>query len=714
MKRKIKSLNLLFVFLIAAGAWSGEIVPWFDDGDALVDYTAAFDETGSDITSLNPASKITFAAKFTPAELDVTEETGPVLLIETGGSKFGSGLYICNGEIVYALRTSGNSSDRELTDLDGSDGSSSVAMGKALEGQENKVYASLDLTTGMVFSSVNGVRKINYLYNAPTSTNLTGNQAVTFLGDTGLGSTGGLAGTNPLLSDSNAWMFSGIAGAPVRGQIFNQAVNPSVMANTPSPQVNEENIDPAVISEVSFNTAEDPENAGSQNPDVTGHFVTFYEGTGADPNLSLPELYGTFVPAGTDPISVTVNSPETFELDLGQTIYWRVEEQISGAPEGDAGNVTGPFWGFETLPPKPAADIQPEDEAVFADQQAVFEFTFTSKSAASAAWFKEGDPDTELLESDPDVTIDLVQNGDEYTSTLSIANPEAADEGYYYCTAENDFGTADSESVSMAVKRMVVYWPFDGDYIDYSGEGNDITPYADPVPEQWVDGVDPAKTGQAISTIGNRESAGETDPLNVAEYTNEITVSVWLKWPGPDSFSTLNYRQIVCSMDDSENSFFLEIDNRDGWILINAPGYSPYPFYQIARNEWTHIAFTASADEVAAVYVNGSQYDITEPGRYSINQVSKPIFFASDFEDSENLNNVLEAVFDDVRIYNYAMSPEEIAGIYYDVSGEQICVEPNADNLKYDFNGDCTVDFDDLAALSIDWLNDKLYLSSLE
>ncbi|WP_161488122.1 LamG-like jellyroll fold domain-containing protein [Sedimentisphaera cyanobacteriorum] len=694
---------------------AGDIVSWFDDGDALVDYTAAKDGSGGDISALNPGSTITHAAKITPSQLDVTEESGPVVIIEAGGTLHGSGIYICNGEFVFALRTGADDGARELTDLDGTDGAMSVEMGEAIAGQENTVYASLNLTTGMILTSVNGNTEIRYLVNAVSSDNLTGNQTVAFLGDQALSiHMGGLSGgndqENPFLNQSNTWIFDGVAGEPVRGQIFGIAVNPNLMANNPAPATSSVNIDPDVVSEAAFETAEDPANPGSQHPDVTGHFVTFYQGLNGDPNLGLPPLYETFVPAGSDPITVPINTPETFELDLGQEVFWRVEEQINGAPEGDSANILSPVWSFETLPPVPAAVSQPEDQAVFAGEQAVFEFSFTSKTAASAAWYKEGDPDTELLESDPDVTIELAQDGDSYTSTLYIDNAEVADQGYYYCLASNTDGDTQSSSAALAVKRMVGYWPLDGDYQDYSGEGHDVTPYGEPDPAQWVDGVAPAQTGQALSTIGRRESTGETEPFNAAEYTDEITASLWLKWPGTDDYGVI-WRGIFSSRDDSVINWFLEIDNRNGIVRVNAPGYDAYQFAQISPDEWVHIAFTSSKDEVGAFYINGSQVAITNPGRYSINDTSRPVILGS---TQENIDNMIEAVMDDVRLYNYAMSPEEIAGIYYDVTGEQICVEPNAENLVYDINGDCEVGLDDLAAVSVDWLNSKIFTGAAE
>ncbi|AQQ08742.1 Immunoglobulin I-set domain protein [Sedimentisphaera cyanobacteriorum] len=714
-----KLLLILFCCLVAASAWAGEIVPQFDDGDALVDYTAARDGVANpaDIISLNPGSSITFAAKFTPSVADVTEDSGPVAVIETGGTTYGSGIWLCNGELHYAFRAnvSGNN-DRTFDDFAFADGAGAVKMGNVEAEQEVKAWVSLDLNSGTVLCSVNGVKRIYYLDTYPASTNLTGNQSVSFLTNGSIigGHMGGLnLSSEPLLNDGNVWGMNPVPGTELRGQIFSIVADPDLMANDPVPASGSVNIDPDVISEVSFDTAEDPENSGSQNPDVTGHFVTFYQGANGDPNLDMAPLYETFVSAAADPITVPINTAGTFQIQLGQEVFWCVEEQISGAPEGDPANITGPLWNFETLPATPAAVSQPEDEAVFAGEQAVFEYTFTSKSAANAAWYKQGEPDVEMLESDPDVTISLAQNGDEFTSTLYIDNVEVADQGYYYCIASNDAGDTQSSSASLAVKRMVAYWPLDGDYQDYSGEGNHLTPYAEPIAEQWVDGVDPAKTGQALSTIEHRDTVAQTEPFAAAEYTDEVTMSMWLYWPGADSHPANNHlRTIFGSRDSNQNNWFWEFDQRTGRISVNAPGYNPYDYYNLPKSEWVYLAVTVSAEEVATFYVNGSEIDQTNPGRYSINTANVPVLLGTNQLD--NLDFCTEAIYDDVRLYNYAMPPEDIAGLYYDVSGEQICVGPNAENLAYDVNGDCEVGIEDIAQLSVDWLNSMLYPSAGE
>ncbi|OXU15609.1 LamG domain-containing protein [Sedimentisphaera salicampi] len=340
----IKIVYFLAVISFAiAPARSGEIVPWLDDSEALVDYTAPKDGASGDVPALNPESEITFAAKFTPSRADLDEQTGPVVIIEVGGVLHGSGLYICGGELVYAVRTGGDAPVRELMDLDNIDGAVSVVLGDLNAGQENKAYVSLNLQTGMVFSSVNGERQIKYLINAPQSTDLTGNRTSAFLGKDQLSiHMGGLNDnyTEPFLDMDNRQIFQGLQGTPVRGQIFDQAVSPPEPCS-PSP----ENGSDARVSLSSFSWAGGMY-ANSYNvylgtslenvtqADSANHFGTLLH----QPQISGPDLQGRFE------LGLTENQ---IYLDEQTTYYWKVEAINSGYAESPW---QGQVWAVNTDP----------------------------------------------------------------------------------------------------------------------------------------------------------------------------------------------------------------------------------------------------------------------------------------------------------------------------------------------------------------------------
>ena len=66
---------------------------------------------------------------------------------------------------------------------------------------------------------------------------------------------------------------------------------------------------------------------------------------------------------------------------------------------------------------------------------------------------------------------------------------------------------------------------------------------------------------------------------------------------------------------------------------------------------------------------------------------------------------LLYGMIDDVKIYNYARTTEQVANDYLAVKGGWVCNNEGTADLNYDFNHDCQVDLADFAMLAADWLN---------
>jgi hypothetical protein len=64
---------------------------------------------------------------------------------------------------------------------------------------------------------------------------------------------------------------------------------------------------------------------------------------------------------------------------------------------------------------------------------------------------------------------------------------------------------------------------------------------------------------------------------------------------------------------------------------------------------------------------------------------------------------------DDLKIYNYARTVEEVAQDYLAVRGEWIC-DQSLPALTYDFDGNCRVDLSDFAIFASEWLqSNRIY-----
>ncbi|ARN57797.1 Immunoglobulin I-set domain protein [Sedimentisphaera salicampi] len=717
MLKKMKSLIFLCSVLAAAGVWAGDIVPGFDDADALCDYTAARDGQTSDPVNIDPGSQITFAARFTPAAIDVSDPANPVVVLEVGGTTFGSGFYICNGTLVYALKTgAGGTPQTGLEDLDLGDSAASVILGELQAEEQVEVFLSLDLSTGKVAYSINGDYAVKKFINHPGQTNLTGNNSVAFLGAGGLNSghmgglTGGDNGQMDLLNADHIFSMQGVEGADIRGQIFNDVFDDSYIPHDPNPASGAVNVDPSSTTSLSFYTAEDLANPGAQNPDVTAHFVTFYEGADGEPNMDQIISEDT-IAAGADPISF----PYSFQR--GDEVFWQIEEQINGAAKGSEENIKGPVWSFKALKTIPSFLDQPEDQLVFEDEDAEFVCGINSGEPISTLnWYKVGEPDVVVDDSDPDITITTVQDGEDYTSTLTITNLEMADEGQYYCQAENINGTNTSDSASLKLKRLVAHYQFDGDYTD-SASGYDITPYDTELTGQWTEGV----IGQALNlkdfadeNATPTSSGGNTaDLLYPGEGTGMMTLSAWIQWSGPNPAGGF-WSHWFGNDGAGGFNFAIQANRGGGRLHINSPNgvmdplfdnFLPGSIENLIQDEW--VLVTATANTVSGkLYMNGQL--VLEDSGFSIATNETNIYVGC---EGSSTNKPAYGYIDDARVYNYILSDDEVAQLYYDVTGESVCSDFNAENLQYDFDGDCQVSLSDLQTAAGGWLNSKLYPS---
>lgn len=713
------------VFCITAGGLqAGVIVPGLDDSTALSNFTAAHAGIDQgDMPYKITTGRITLAARFNP---DASQMAGgPVIVIEAGGTTNGTGLYIGDGQLIFgAKNASAAGVPTSMMDTNFNDGVLAITLGPVKFGVENVVYASLDVNAGKLISSVNGIVK-TYTITTTGSKNLDGNRSVSFLGSgaVNFGHMGGLteggATTFPLLFWNNAVNMTQTAGYNnQRGQVFEGVANLDVLPRNPIPASGAVNVDPAVVTQLQFDTAGDPANPGSQNPDVTGHFVTVYQVQNGEPNTILPPLLETFAAAGTDPIAVDY----TFELD--ELVYWQVEEQVAGKSKGDPNNIVGPIWFFSALSSVPVITAAPVDSFVFSAGQGVFTCEFASKSELTAVeWYRGGDPNNPVSDSDPDVTITLDQNGDIYTSTLSIAHVELADQDSYWCYVQNTAGEATSDAAILIIKRKVAHWTLDeadlvgGQYLDISGEGHHAIPDIVPGSTSFVDGVDPAKTGDGLDFTVEPLSIADSGDWAPSLSTGQVSISGWLKWAGSNGAwqGVVSNRSAVGA---ATANFYIEIRQDNGRLQVGGiPGSGDVQVAPLPVGEWAHMAVTARAGEVT-VYINGMPLN-TSTSAQAVYQNVVPVRIGALDRNatSGNLLSPYNGAMDDIRIFNYALSSAEAADLYYAVKEMPVCLNLQGLDLRFDVAGggalgdepDCRISLQDFSAFAGTWLNCGLY-----
>jgi hypothetical protein len=145
-----------------------------------------------------------------------------------------------------------------------------------------------------------------------------------------------------------------------------------------------------------------------------------------------------------------------------------------------------------------------------------------------------------------------------------------------------------------------------------------------------------------------------------------------------------------------------EIDEDDKYVKYGTESDDD----ALNSNEWTHVAGTYDGNAVKC-YINGEVAG-TEPNAGSL------VFLSQDTNDlaignrAENMGTPLIGTIDDVRVYDYGLSAEEIA--YLATDGTGILAVQSIANLYNDEDfGKRAVNFKDLAKLAAGWRDQELW-----
>ncbi len=209
-------------------------------------------------------------------------------------------------------------------------------------------------------------------------------------------------------------------------------------------------------------------------------------------------------------------------------------------------------------------------------------------------------------------------------------------------------------------------WHFDeGNGItvnDFSGNTNtgtliNMNPLTD-----WVDG----KFGMGLEFDGDNDYIEAPDSSSLDTITSEITLIVWVK-----PFITAKQAMIekwLYGLGISERSFVL-YSSADGKINfeLSADGTSVNAIWLISENTldnniWSHVAVTSDGTTVK-IYINGEQDPNIENSPAGINPSNANLHFGRWWTDDQ-WYDPFNGIIDEVKIYNHALSSEEILADY--------------------------------------------------
>jgi len=218
--------------------------------------------------------------------------------------------------------------------------------------------------------------------------------------------------------------------------------------------------------------------------------------------------------------------------------------------------------------------------------------------------------------------------------------------------------------------NLIGWWKFDYGYgiiaADSSGNRNNGTLFGD---TKWV----PGKTGGAVDFDGTGDGVTISNESNF-DITGNITVMAWIKIHEPG----INRQKCFVSKGFT-TSWKLYIQDREGRPIFECDGLGPYDnvWGNVNMNDgnWYHLAGVYDGSKIY-MYVNGA-LDNWENASGVISTNNYDVCIGENLELTKIGFNGL---VDDVRIYNCAISGDEIYKIY--TGGRAINPNP-ADDAKY-------------------------------
>ena len=209
-------------------------------------------------------------------------------------------------------------------------------------------------------------------------------------------------------------------------------------------------------------------------------------------------------------------------------------------------------------------------------------------------------------------------------------------------------------------KGLVLYLPFDegsGKVAkDASGNGNDGELKGDC---EWVEG----KFGKAIRVHPASGAYVEVPHSDSLDITKAITLEAWVQ---TNSLPQSHCAFISKATTDQTGSFILHISNDAGFyvtlvIFIGVQGPWPPPAIGITTiGEWHHFAGTYDGVELA-VYIDGElQAKANRSTTGDIDRSKNPVVIGRDNRADFLLSRNMDAIVDEVRIWNRVLSEGEI------------------------------------------------------
>ena len=305
---------------------------------------------------------------------------------------------------------------------------------------------------------------------------------------------------------------------------------------------------------------------------------------------------------------------------------------------------------------KPEITTQPQAQTVYADNNVSFSVTAEGKYL-TYQWKKDG--------------VDLAG---ETNATLNISDANATlHDGNYSVVVSNDFGSVESNKVEVQISDVLLnglvgWWKFDEGSgtvaYDSSGNGNDGNLTNGPT---WTAG----KIGGALSFDG------VNDYLKLSKYSLHTNFSVSF-WANPTSNTNTfsesinantanlgNHRIILYGSrpqgfpPSSNAGFGISIGKNSIYATAHSSNlYTPILVRQASFSDWTSFTFIVN-NNTPTLFVDGELIKNGLNPNKTLHLISN-----SGFAIGKGAYGSYHGLIDDVRIYDRALSAEEVQALY--------------------------------------------------
>ncbi len=342
-----------------------------------------------------------------------------------------------------------------------------------------------------------------------------------------------------------------------------------------------------------------------------------------------------------------------------------------------------------------AYDIEPRESLVESGGSVAFTVSYLADS--DYAWYKSQDNSTETTADD------VAVGGNSHI--LNLTNVQMTNEGYYYCViSRNNLNTV-SKMGFLMTKRLVAQWGFNSslnEYISGYKAVSDVTAVYD--------------TG--IEGSGAVIFSGDGDDYLRVVYRKKLNLSgfTFVFWAQTAAGTSGTSRVLINSRNtlaEDSSGVLAYIRGNDNWAYVLRTGDGSSSLIegsQVPEGQWQFVALTFELNEwdsenavgTASLYVDGLLVGSMSNVSYRPNSASSAVdmVLGSGWTVENGYFNPFNGLLDDLRYYSYALSGREVAQIYADATGQEICMG----ELEIDFDNDCDVDINDLEMLLTEWL----------